>query len=286
MCKSIMVQLQSPSTQERNGIQPFLVRSRVRMAVPCQLGSFNFSRPRSSRTSANMSRRQARVDGRQAFTLIELLVVVAVLAIIAAVAVPNLLEAQTRAKVSVARSNERVVAGGLAAYRVDHNAYPAGRVIPGDPIGVFSDSALTPLTTPTAYLSPGSFSDPFGRIRSYVSLNPAMSVAQSPFDPPVPSVNHGEALLYFHYPQLADRVDVPELHVDGFAVISIGPDQSDSFAVYYPFPTLLPPEAPLFGIRSAPDTVYEPTNGTLSGGDIARFGGSVPAAQVVGGGPP
>ena len=40
------------------------------------------------------------IKDEKAFTLIELLIVVAIIAILAAIAVPNLLEAQVRAKVA------------------------------------------------------------------------------------------------------------------------------------------------------------------------------------------
>ena len=56
---------------------------------------------------------------QRAFTLIELLVVVAVVALLAAIAVPNLLEAQTRAKTSKAKNNLRVLLDGAAAYMID-----------------------------------------------------------------------------------------------------------------------------------------------------------------------
>ena len=62
---------------------------------------------------------------KKGFTLIELLIVVAIIAILAAIAVPNFLEAQVRSKVSRARSDMRSLATGIESYYVDNNQYPA-----------------------------------------------------------------------------------------------------------------------------------------------------------------
>lgn len=59
------------------------------------------------------------------FTLIELLIVVAIIAILAAIAVPNFLEAQTRAKNSKAVADMRSMLTALETYRIDTNAYPS-----------------------------------------------------------------------------------------------------------------------------------------------------------------
>ncbi len=58
------------------------------------------------------------------FTLLELLFVVALIAILAAIGVPNFLEAQIRAKVSRARSDMAIITTGLESYRLDHHQYP------------------------------------------------------------------------------------------------------------------------------------------------------------------
>lgn len=61
---------------------------------------------------------------RRAFTLIELLVVVGIIAILAAIAVPNFLEAQTRAKVSRVKADFRALSTAFESYHIDHNNYP------------------------------------------------------------------------------------------------------------------------------------------------------------------
>jgi len=80
------------------------------------------------------------------FTLIELLIVVAIIAILAAIAVPNFLEAQTRAKVARVRADHRTLVTALEAYRVDWNNYPLS-------IGGAIREELVPLTTPVAFLT-------------------------------------------------------------------------------------------------------------------------------------
>lgn len=89
-----------------------------------------------------------------AFTLIELLIVVAIIGILAAIAVPNFLNAQIRAKVSRAVSDMRTISMALEAYKIDHNVVPpwsAGKTRTPDnrPLEV----RFYRLTTPTVYLS-------------------------------------------------------------------------------------------------------------------------------------
>ncbi len=60
---------------------------------------------------------------KRAFTLIELLIVVAIIGILAAIAVPNFLNAQIRAKVAKTEAEMKTFVTANEMYRLDHNDY-------------------------------------------------------------------------------------------------------------------------------------------------------------------
>lgn len=61
---------------------------------------------------------------RKGFTLIELLIVVAIIGILAAIAVPNFLNAQTKAKIARSFSDMDALSKGFISYNLDNNSYP------------------------------------------------------------------------------------------------------------------------------------------------------------------
>jgi prepilin-type N-terminal cleavage/methylation domain-containing protein len=101
------------------------------------------------------------------FTLIELLIVVAIIGILAAIAIPNFLQAQTRAKVSRSKADLRSITNAIESYCVDHEHYPPVCVMPGYEVP-------WQITTPIDYISsipPDVFGDLSPDCMYYVFLS-------------------------------------------------------------------------------------------------------------------
>ncbi|MEO8377512.1 MAG: type II secretion system protein [Candidatus Sumerlaeota bacterium] len=269
----------------------------------------------------------------RAFTLIELIFVVATIAILAAIAVPNFLEAQTRSKVALARSDQAVMALAIRAYYTDYRVFPPNNVDSAaffractkvDAVSVDTvptpDGAGRPWALRNKDNARGYGMDAFGRDSGAIvlrdagqkeargagkdefgapegqayprwigrgkapvrALSPAfdetgfdLNVLTSPlayFSTQIPSDPFSRSAYYsekrpFAYINLADAWRGIENQQSGrstlrYVLISCGPD-TDSDEM---FTSTI--ENPVKG----PWIAYDPTNGTLSNGDLYQFG--------------
>lgn len=212
--------------------------------------------------------------------------VVSILAILAAVSIPSLLEAQTRSKVSAAKANLRTGIVGLEMYAVDHSRYPPMRpTFPTDPLGLLASEQLKVLSTPVAYLTSSlELRDPFGTIQIRgpiifgVMLGNLFGDSRSSGHdvqfPELSPPNQHRSLLYYHYPTLSRRFSEPTMGVEAVGLVSIGPDLRDSLGAFAPVsPQVFSTRFARGGIKHPYDTIYDPTNGTISEGDITAFAG-------------
>lgn len=176
------------------------------------------------------------------FTLIELLIVVAIIAILAAIAVPNFLEAQTRAKTSRVRADLRTLVVGIELYRVDNNRYPRewNNALYGDPLieGLTTVNSLPGpvLSTPIAYVTQALQVDPFVPTGANLAIT-------------------GRYYFYYDtsYRSTAFWLAAQQFY-GAYRLGSVGPN--GTFAVN--------------GNLNLAQIEYDPTNGTISAGNIWR----------------
>ncbi len=232
---------------------------------------------------------------RKGFTLIELLIVVAIIAILAAIAVPNFLEAQVRAKVARVKNDLRAVTTGLESYRVDNNKYPLGTDNPAlydekigeflgplaagfyafqtkAPGGLIVGRDFHGMTTPIAYMT-SIPTDPFAQQAAgflTYCYRPAKEIGNGyVLTSPGPD---GDLLAAggkgTQNPNLlgtfADTKTPSRLgDINEAMVVSFIENKPSAPATAADLPNFMP---------LLEDLTYDPTNGTVSDGDLVRIG--------------
>ena len=206
------------------------------------------------------------------FTLIELLIVVAIIAILAAIAVPNFLEAQTRAKVSRVKADMRSLATCAEAYYVDWNHYPiSGQYVGGGPGTINPPSfnnRFRGITTPVSYITSLPV-DVFFQQGGVFPLTPGQPATfeYNDFTTAIPSEKLANCVTFNI---AATRASYTAYYGDrgqvSWAMQSPGPDKKNDFQQLGGSPKI-----PVAGaLQLGANQTYDPTNGTISRGDIAR----------------
>jgi prepilin-type N-terminal cleavage/methylation domain-containing protein len=209
---------------------------------------------------------------KKGFTLIELLIVVAIIAILAAIAVPNFLEAQVRAKVSRVKNDQRTYATGVESYYIDNNQYPLSSRSGRDTTGAGGNyhsllataqnngAAATALYMFSSFAARGTsnmavLTTPISYITSYFS-DPFMDFRQGTFG----YFNDTNGWILFSPGPDTDMGNYTDLGVGNLVETLYDSRQSQPSLMLNAFA----PAAPLGA------TTYDPTNGTVSQGDVWR----------------
>ena len=182
-------------------------------------------------------------SNRKSFTLIELTTVLVIISILAAIAIPNFMNANIRAKVARSRAEQELLVWALESYYTDRDTYPPNREA-----GKASRGDLCPLTTPVAYMS---------AVPQDVFLAPANADRKE-----FVQTERGGNAHYFY-------VNFIQMNGMRISLVPYGHEGSANFIVY----GLGPSHSTGFDPMN-PETLveYNPSNGTDSTGHIVTFG--------------
>ncbi len=184
------------------------------------------------------------------FALIDLLIVMAIMTILGAIALPNFWTAQTQSQVSRAKAEMKIISAAIGAYFVDYNTYPlVSQEINSSGQAYMLNSTIT---TPIAYI-PALYQDPFGFSADYDLYKPYRITSSYWYS--TKSYYTQQGFPWQVYPN-------KQSPVAQWVLMSKGPDKAWAQASY---PSTLEVDRPY-------DWAYDPSNGTVSRGNIVRSG--------------
>ena len=222
---------------------------------------------------------------KKGFTLIELLIVVAIIAILAAIAVPNFLEAQTRSKVSRVKADHRSLATAIESYYLDNNQYPMFFGGTGSPANARSANILANPNAPIVQQECRTFAlAPANSNRPATITTPISYFTSYPADPFADT--RGLPFRYFSttsgwilgsYGPDADQNSLNSGTLAGGdmdwctgSYVNNVPGNNDGLGVsgftFSGAETLYDPQ----NLTLVLGRTYDPTNGTVSSGDVWR----------------
>lgn len=190
------------------------------------------------------------------FTLIELLIVVAIIGILAAIAVPNFLNAQQRAKIARVVSDMKAVAMAEEQYHMDRGQY----TYDGDcGVGQAEHRSYLPLTTPVAYIS--SFpEDAFAGVNNKFENRQTIKTGMKPVYEYTSTVSFHATLGTPACKSEATTYAMLKRYGIEYIMTSVGPDGLQD----YPWGV-----AGAEGLQSRKaGFIYMPSNGLVSSGNI------------------
>lgn len=197
------------------------------------------------------------------FTLIELLIVIAIILILIAIALPNFLEAQIRAKVTKAKAEERSMATAMDEYLLDFAMYPADHDNNED-----DENGLFQLTSPIKYIA-SLPQDPFNQSGGGLDgVEPGFyEMGSTGIQPRIVAGLGGFVAKGGHLYKKRNNIHA-------FVIMSAGPDGGENFHGNddWPFPEGNGMTNPCPLVMGGYN--YAPTNGTKSNGEIMHFGGA------------
>ena len=191
-----------------------------------------------------MLKRFRKTRAGKGFTLIELLIVIAIILILIAIALPNFLEAQIRARVTKAKAEMRTLETAMMSYYLDWKTYPAEHE---RNTNNRNQRGFSWLTSPVVYVN-SLLQDPFAEFSADAESTTFITYESG-----------GIELAGSQF----QGVICGGICMETWAIFSNGPDSQQNIHGAEPhfFQTG-------YDVRN-----YSPTNGTKSRGEILKWGG-------------